>query len=83
VILTHEDGFWWFSVRSARSYDVVHRTEGVTLSEGHQKPPFGLPVPPAGRRRNVATMNHIAASAAPSQQTGLAILMGQDHRTLV
>src|SRR3546814_7747002 len=28
-------------------------------------------------------MNHIAASAPPRQQTGLAILMGQDHRTLV
>ena len=28
-------------------------------------------------------MNHIAASAPPRQQTGVAILMGQDHRSLV
>src|SRR3546814_8336858 len=55
----------------------------LTLSESRQKPPAGLPVPPAGQRRRVAAMNHIAASAPPRQQTGLAILMGQDHRTLV
>ena len=83
VILTHEDGFWRFSARSLRSGDVVHRNEEETISEGRQKSPFGLPVPPAGQRRSVGAMNHIAASAPPCQQTGLAILMGQDHRSLV
>jgi len=83
MILTYEDGFWWFSARSVRSGDVVHRYEDATTSEGHQKPPFGLPVPPAGLRRSVATMNHIAASAPSRQRTGLAILIGQDHPRLV
>ena len=89
MILTYEDGLWWFSAQSVaeagsvRSDDVVHRYEGATLSEGHQKPPCGLAVPPAGLRQSVATMNHIAASAPPCQQTGLPILIGQDHRRLV
>ena len=83
MILTHEDGFWWFSARSVRSGDVVHRHEDATPSEGHHKPPAGLTVPPAGLRRSVAPMNHIAASAPPRQRTGLSILMGQDHRRLV
>ena len=83
VILTHEDGFWRFSARRVRSSDVVHRGEGATQSEGRRKPPAGLTVPSAGLRRSVATMNHIAASAPPRQQTGLSILMSQDHRSLV
>jgi hypothetical protein len=83
VILTYEDGFWRFSARSVRRGDVVHRSEGATLSEGRQKPPFGLPAPPAGLRRSLATMNHIAASPPSRQQTGLTILIGQDHCRLV
>jgi hypothetical protein len=83
MILTYEDGFWWFSARSVRSADVVHRNKGVTQSEGHQSPPGGLSHPPAGQRRSVTTMNHIAASTAPCQQTGLTILIGQDRRRLV
>ena len=83
VILTYEDGLWWFSARSARSRDVVHRDEGATQSEGHHKPPAGLSFPLAGQRQSVATMNHIAASALPCQQTGMTILIGQDHRRLV
>ena len=83
VILTYEDGLWWFSARSDRSRDVVHRDEGATQSEGHHNPPAGLAVPPAGQRQSVATMNHIAASAPPCQQTGLPILIGQDHCRLV
>jgi hypothetical protein len=39
MILTHEDGFWRFSARSARRGDVVHRPERATPSEGRQKPP--------------------------------------------
>jgi hypothetical protein len=38
MILTYEDGFWWFSARSDRSGDVVHRRKGATKSEGRQKP---------------------------------------------
>jgi len=83
VILTDEDDFWRFSARRLRRGDVVHRHEQATLSESRQKSPFGLPIPPAGQRRRVAAMNHIAASAPPRQQAGLAILIGQDHRTLV
>ena len=83
MTLTYEDGFWRFSARSVRGGDVVHRPEDATLSEGRQKPPAGLPVPPAGRCRSVATMNHIAASVPPCQRTGLAILIAQDHRRLV
>src|SRR3546814_18108301 len=83
VILTHEDGFWRFSARRLRRGDVVHRHEQATLAESRQKSPFGLPVPPAGQRRRVAAMNHIAASAPTRQRTGLAIPLGRDHRTLV
>jgi hypothetical protein len=39
MILTHEDGYWRFSARSARSGDVVHRHECATLPEGRQYPP--------------------------------------------
>src|SRR3546814_10666297 len=78
-----EDGFWRFSARRLRRGDVVHRHEQATLSESRQKSPFGLPVPPAGQRRRVAAMNHIAASAPPRKRTGLTIIMGQDHPTLV
>jgi hypothetical protein len=83
VIVTYEAGFWWFSARSVRSDDVVHRYEGATQSEGHQKPPAGLTGLPAGLRRSVATMNHIAASAPPRQRASLSILIGHDHPRLV
>ncbi|MEY4269020.1 MAG: hypothetical protein RLZZ58_236, partial [Pseudomonadota bacterium] len=52
-------------------------------TEGLQKPPAGLSFPLAGNRRSLTTMNHIAASPAPRQQTGMTILIDQDHRDVV
>ncbi len=66
------EGAMWFVVPKA-----------ATLSESLQNTPEGLPVPPTGQRQSRLTMNHIAFTLFPRQQTGQTILMGHSHRDLV
>lgn len=54
-----------------------------TLSSGLDWQPCGRLLAALGLRRDLATMNHSAASLAPRREPPEAVLTGQDHRDLV
>ena len=96
--MTPRDGFPWFSARSVRCGDAVHREACATLSESLPagppttiklagppigKPPFGSRMRPVGGRRNGLTMPRIAGAAPPTRRAAYAISRGHYQRSLV
>ena len=91
LIATLRDGLAWFSARSARRSDAVHRELCATLPESRpasspatilsagppiDRPPSGSRMRPVGGRRNVLTMHRIDCDDSPTRRAAYAISKG-------